>query len=153
MKYRIIKILNTHKILIDNKLVSIIKNKLNCINIYNQDSKLLFNILNKGLHLIKVEGDSFNSLLEIKLSEDFNITRPACGVSIKFDYHKNEYILKQDNKREFTIFQNGLIAGNIKNILKRNTYIETTKDIDDKVLYLLYGLSIRMLKEDDIDIV
>ncbi|MBO5227526.1 MAG: hypothetical protein J6B39_00855 [Lachnospiraceae bacterium] len=90
---------------------------------------------------------------KIKLAEQRSMLKPPRAEMLTMSIESVRYEIRQTENRMFDIYVNGNLAGRISGILNKKTDIVISGEGAEKIIGLLYALSLYMLHEDDVEII
>lgn len=148
--------LSIHKInkyvFYSNELAFNIKHSVDSYSVFDSSNVLIFKIKNESYRKILLESSSLKLNLEIMTDNSNNINRGRKATHVEF-YLDNDYLIIQDDSHKFYLYQNNIKIGEINDILKRKSIININDDIPIEIVLFFYTISLRMIQEEDLDIV
>lgn len=134
------------------EIVAIICKKQGDYIIFDKQRQPLYRVLEKTPVSMRILGNREGNAV-IMLSESQTLTRPPRAEQLILTLDNLKFLIQQSEKRSYTILREQKTVGMITGILKCTATIRLDDAKTFEMAALFYALALRMLHEDDIEIV
>lgn len=120
--------------------------------IINQKKQTVYLITEVSPLTMKIQGID-EGIAEITLSTQQCFTRPPRAERLLLAWGNASIVIEQSEKRVYTVQRNGEEIGKVIDILSPTVSVYMEDTMPSELVALIYALTLRMLHEDDIEIV
>lgn len=120
--------------------------------ILNQKKQQVYSVIEITPVSMKIQGMEEGTAV-ITLSKQHSLFHPPMANQLLLSWNNASIMIEQSKKRDYTILRGQDVIGTIMGILGTTVNISVEESMSAEIVALMYALSLRMLHEDDIEIV